>query len=117
MLVVENQSLGGARALVAPESLPTWEDRGWVAVGPCSDPARRPILVDAEQAVSDEALAAHVAEAMDAARPGDSAAVEAAIEAASDVIDMAVEDAIRAAEPDPEPAAPADEPDPITKEQ
>lgn len=47
-IVIQNDALGGARALVSPDALPQWEGRGWSAVGGCSEPGRTPILTDTE---------------------------------------------------------------------
>lgn len=60
-LVIENPQLGGARALIDPVALPQHEARGWVGVGPCSEPGREPLLTDAEQAAHDAAEAERVA--------------------------------------------------------
>ncbi len=59
-LVIEQPDLG-LRALIDPDALRQHELRGWVGVGPCSDPFRDPIRTDAEQADFDAAEASRVA--------------------------------------------------------
>lgn len=71
LLVIANAALGGARAVVAPESLADWELRGWEAVGPTSVPGRT--QTDAEAQAAAEAEAARLAALLNPApakRPG-----------------------------------------------
>ena len=49
------------RAVIAVEALVAHEARGWVALGPCSDPLRDPIRTDAEQLAHDAAEAERIA--------------------------------------------------------
>lgn len=58
-LVVEHPGLDGARAVVHEDSLPEHELRGWVVVGPTTNPLRA--VSDDEQAELDAAASAEVA--------------------------------------------------------
>ena len=60
-IVIEHPQLDGARAVIDTDALPEHELRGWVPVGPTSDPSRDPIRTDTEQAEHDAAEAARVA--------------------------------------------------------
>ena len=60
-IVIVNEALNGARALVAPDALPQFESRGWVAVGGCSEPSRDPIRTDTEFAADQAAESARIA--------------------------------------------------------
>lgn len=59
LVVIQHDGLGGARAVVAAESVPTWELRGWAAVGPAAAPGDP--RTQAEARADAEALAARVA--------------------------------------------------------
>lgn len=93
-LVIENESLGGARGVIAPEALPEFEVRGWTVVGttsvhndPVTDDER---ATAAAKATAEEArIAALVAEA-------EAQAAAAAEQALTDA------DTAPAAEPAPE---------------
>ena len=56
-IVISNDAIGPetVRALSSPEALTSFEARGWVALGGCSDPARDPLRTDAEQLAYDKA--------------------------------------------------------------
>lgn len=63
--VLENAALDGARILAHPDAIPQHEARGWVVVGPCSDPLRDPIRTDDEQAAFDASEAARLGALLD----------------------------------------------------
>lgn len=71
-VLLANDALDGARILAQPEAVTQWEARGWVALGPCSDPFRDPLRTDVEQADHDAAQAARLA-ALSAAPESDAA--------------------------------------------
>jgi len=64
LVVLENAALDGARCLIDVAALPQYEGRGWVALGPCSDRHRDPLLTDDEQAAHDADVAARAARAL-----------------------------------------------------
>ena len=66
-VVIENASLDGARAVVAPESLKDWELRGFTAVGPTSVHGRAE--TDAEVEAAEQAEAARLAALLNPAPP------------------------------------------------
>jgi hypothetical protein len=62
------------RAVIAVDALTTHEARGWVALGPCSDPLRDPIRTDQEQAAHDAAEAERIAALLAPPSPDDAPA-------------------------------------------
>lgn len=76
LIVIQNDQLDGARAVIDTDALTTHEARGWVAVGPTSDRSRDPIRTDAEQAEHDAEEAARIAALLDVPVPDTDPAVE-----------------------------------------
>lgn len=65
LIVVQNDTLDSVRAVIDTDALRDHELRGWVAVGPISDPSRQPLRTDSEQADFDAAEAERIKALLD----------------------------------------------------
>lgn len=61
-VVIANEQLPGQRSVVHKDSLPGWELRGWVPLGPAASTREAVTVAEVEAAAAEEA--AHVAEVM-----------------------------------------------------